>query len=113
MASARLVDKQGAQPDDTAGSLETEVNKLLASRELPGEMPLIAAEARTLARSGDRLGQTHGGAAAMALATVSRRLEETMARLQVPKEDNIDRLQRAVRERRALARAAQNGGSGT
>jgi hypothetical protein len=114
MASARIVEKPKQHPDDEPepGPVESEVAKLLAGRDLRGEMPLVAAEARTLARSADRLSETRGGAAATALAVTSRRLEELIARLAVPAEDNIDRLREQRRARRATAAAALNGSGG-
>ena len=72
---------------------------------------MAAEQARVLARKVDQLGETPGAAAGQALAHCSRRLEEIVSALGVPREDSVDRLRRQRDLRRAVV--MQNGrGSG-
>ena len=97
--------------DSGPGPVEFQLDALLGGRELTGENALAAEQARVLARKVDQLGETPGAAAGQALAHCSRRLEEIVPALGVPREDSVDRL----RKRRALRRAAvmQSNGRGS
>ena len=90
----------GIPNDSEPGPVESRVDALLHGRDLHGEAALAAAQARTLARAIDELGVTPGGAAKTALASCSRRLEELLPKLQIPREDAVDQLHRQRSQRR-------------
>jgi hypothetical protein len=87
--------------DRPAGPVESTLETLLADRErhLGPEQRLSAQEARCLARVVDELSKAKGGAAALGLVSASKRLDELIAALELPKEDAIDRLQAAYAAR--------------
>jgi hypothetical protein len=93
------IDTGGDRP---AGPVETTLEALLAEREphLGPEQRLSAQEARCLARVVDELSKAKGGAAALGLVSASKRLDELIAALELPKEDAIDRLQAAYAARK-------------
>jgi hypothetical protein len=84
------------------GRVESTVEMLLADREprLGPEQRLSAQEARCVARAIDELSKTKGGQAALGLVSASRRLDELITDLELPKEDAIDRLQAAYAARK-------------
>jgi hypothetical protein len=98
------------------GEVEREVEALVAGRVLSGEKALAAAQARTLARTVDELAVTRGGAAAMAVVAASRRLDEVIVTLALPKRDQLTELKERFATERALKKgdgrsgAAQNSG---
>jgi hypothetical protein len=75
---------------------------LVAGRKLQGEAAIAGVQARALARTVDALSRTRGGSAGLALASVSRRLEECVAFLRLQPKDGLTELQ----ERRAARLAA-------
>ncbi len=85
------------------GPVERRVDELVATRDLDEDGRLVAAQARACARSVDRLAAAKGGAAAMGLASVSRRLEELVGQLRVAKKDWVDDLREQVASQRAQA----------
>jgi hypothetical protein len=88
--------------NDDPGPVEREVQSLLAGRELEGEATVTAAQARALARKVDALAGAPGGSAGLALASVSRRLEDCVAQLRLEKKDFVDELREQVQRRRQL-----------
>jgi hypothetical protein len=89
------------------GPVESRLQSLVAGRELAGEAALAFAQAKTLAHTIDRLADTPGAAAATALASCSRRLEEVVPALALPRDDALTRL----RARRS-SRLDQQGNGG-
>jgi hypothetical protein len=83
--------------DFEPGPVERQVEILIAGRELDGEAAIAAAQAQALARTVDTLSRTRGGSAGLALASVSRRLEECVGYLRLQPKDALTELQ----ERRA------------
>jgi hypothetical protein len=82
--------------DDDLGPVEREVERLIGGRELEGEVAVAAAQARVLARKVDSLAASPGGSAGLALASVSRRLEDCVAVLRLEPRDFVTRLQEQV-----------------
>jgi hypothetical protein len=96
------------QEDDDLGPVEREVERLIRGRELEGEVAIAAAQARALARKVDSLAASPGGSAGLALASVSRRLEDCVAVLRLEPRDFVTRLQEQVAAKRAAARGGRN-----
>ena len=94
------------------GPVESRLDALLSDRVLTGENALASEQARTLAHTIDRLGETPGGAAAQALAHCSRRLEEIVPQLGIAREDSVDELKNRFRARRSGMLQANGRGSG-
>lgn len=107
LESARTIERERE-----AGPVERRLDALLRGRELTGENALAAEQARTLAAKIDQLGATPGAAAGQALAHCSRRLEEIIPGLGVPREDSVDRLRQQRAQRIAEAQQANGKGSG-
>jgi hypothetical protein len=91
--------------DDDLGPVEREVERLIGGRELEGEVAVAAAQARALARKVDALAASPGGSAGLALASVSRRLEDCVALLRLERRDWLTRMQE---ERAARIAADRN-----
>src|SRR5262249_12583310 len=83
--------------DYELGRAEREVVKLISGRELDPEGSIAAVQARILARSLDKLSESRSGSAGLALAAVSRRLEECVCMLRLQPTNELTELQ----ERRA------------
>jgi hypothetical protein len=88
--------------DREAGPVEREVDSFLRDRDLRDEARIAAAQARALARTVDGLASARGGSSGTALATVSRRLDECLASLDIQPTDALTEL----RERRAARLAS-------
>jgi hypothetical protein len=107
LGAAKVGGSNGASSDGPVpehsdlGPVESRVEALLRDRELHGADALAGAQARTLAKAVDELSTSPGGAAKTALVAASRRLEEVVASLALPREDSLERLQRDMREHRA------------
>jgi hypothetical protein len=104
--------------DDLAewrGPVEREVAALIVSRELDDEARVIAAQARVLARTVDTLSMSSGSSAGLALAAVSRRLDDCVSRLRAAPKDEVTRIVEARRARLAahgIPVASSNGAVG-
>jgi len=102
--AARTLAESDGDEDHEPGPVESEVQHLIAGRKLDGEGRIFAVQARMLARSVDTLAQTKGGSAGLALASVSRRLEECIAAIRLQPGDWLTELQERVAMTRAEAR---------
>jgi hypothetical protein len=93
--------------DREPGPVEREVERLLAGRVIEGEAAVAAAQARVLAAKVDALATAPGGSAGIALASLSRRVAECVAALNLPAPtDALDELL-AHRRARLAARGHQ------
>jgi hypothetical protein len=97
--AAGAVDDDDEGDDERVGPVEGRVEALINGRELDPEGEVHAAQARALARTVDALSQTRTGSAGMALASVSRRLEECIAHLELRPKDAVTELQERHRQR--------------
>ena len=87
--------------DNGVGPVQRQLEELLRGHDdLTGENALRATLARSLAKAIDELSTTRSGQAKMALVSASRRLEETVASIQLPREDLVDELRRRGSQRR-------------
>ena len=87
--------------DREIGRVERAVEALIGSRDLTGDGRVLAAQARALAHQVDALSASRGGQAGLALASVSRRLQECVDRLGNEPKDLLTELQERRAERRA------------
>ena len=92
--------------DFERGPVECEVIHLIAGRDLDGEKRIAAVQACALARAVDTLTSSKGASAGLALASVSRRLEECISTLRIQPKDALTEL----RERRAARLASLGNG---
>lgn len=98
--SGRVTTADDDEPPEP-GPVEREVQTLIVGRKLEGEVAVAAEQARALARKVDSLTAAPGGSAGMALASVSRRLEECVAFLKLAPKDWLTELQEQYAARRA------------
>jgi hypothetical protein len=103
---ARMAQAPAKDDHEEPGPVEREVRTLIAGQELKGETAVTAAQALALARKVDSLSAMTGGSAGLALASVSRRLEDCVAQLRLPRHDWVDDLREQVQRRRQAAAEA-------
>jgi hypothetical protein len=102
----RRLDREEEDLNYEPGPVEAEVRKLIGGRELDGQAAIAAVQARALARAVDGLSRQTGGSAGMALASVSRRLDDVVAGLRLQPKNKLTALQERYAARRAALLAA-------
>jgi hypothetical protein len=102
---ARSQDGEDAHP---TGPVERSVTALLRGRELKGENQLTAVQAHVLARAIDNVAAS-SAAAAKGLPSLSKRLDECVAALCLPPDNEVERIRRKWLERRERPAPSNNG----
>jgi hypothetical protein len=92
--------------DYEPGPVEAEVQNLIGGRQLDGQAAIAAVQARALARAVDALSRQSGGSAGLALASVSKRLDDVVAGLRLQPKNRLTELQERYAARRAALLAA-------
>jgi hypothetical protein len=102
----RRLDREEEDELYEPGPVEAEVQNLIGGRQLDGQAAIAAVQARALARAVDGLSRQTGGSAGLALASVSRRLDDVVAGLRLQPKNKLTELQERYAARRAALLAA-------